>query len=157
MALVVDTTDRGQPADFVSWVEEQIPFNRVLGITVLGVDRTRARIGLTMRQELVGNFTRNSLHGGVISATLDLVGGMAALLASAGQEGTDFAQEHLDRFSNFGTIDLRVDYLRPGVGLEFEATGFALRTGKRVAVTRMEFRNEEDQLIAVGTGTYALG
>jgi len=32
-----------------------------------------------------------------------------------------------------------------------------LRTGSRVAVTRMEFRNDEHTLVAVGTGTYMVG
>jgi acyl-coenzyme A thioesterase PaaI-like protein len=55
-----------------------------------------------------------------------------------------------------------------GVGLEltsftserasfrFEATGWALRAGKSVAVTRSELRNDERRLIAVGTGTYTV-
>ena len=32
-----------------------------------------------------------------------------------------------------------------------------LRTGNKVAVTRMELRNDEDVLLAVGTGTYLIG
>ena len=32
-----------------------------------------------------------------------------------------------------------------------------MRTGKKVAVTRMELHNDEDLLIAVGTGTYIVG
>jgi uncharacterized protein (TIGR00369 family) len=53
-----------------------------------------------------------------------------------------------------GTIDLRVDYLRPGLGRHFLATGYILRMGNRVAVTRMELANDEKRLIAVGTGAY---
>jgi acyl-coenzyme A thioesterase PaaI-like protein len=53
-----------------------------------------------------------------------------------------------------GTIDLRVDYLRPGRGAYFRATSSLMRAGTRVAVTRMELRNDKDLLITVGTGTY---
>jgi uncharacterized protein (TIGR00369 family) len=56
-----------------------------------------------------------------------------------------------------GTIDLRIDYLRPGRGRTFTATGRVMRAGKRVAVTRMELHNAEAVLIAVGTGTYMVG
>jgi uncharacterized protein (TIGR00369 family) len=56
-----------------------------------------------------------------------------------------------------GTIDLRVDYLRPGKGNRFVASGTILRIGKKVAVVRTELRNEQDELIAVGTGTYLVG
>ncbi len=47
-----------------------------------------------------------------------------------------------------------MDYLSPGTGQEFIATGFVLRQGRRVVVTRMELRNEKGDLIAVGTGAY---
>jgi uncharacterized protein (TIGR00369 family) len=52
---------------------------------------------------------------------------------------------------------MRVDYLRPGIGEWFDASGTVIRTGKRVAVTRMEMRDDQDRLIAVGTGTYIIG
>jgi len=47
--------------------------------------------------------------------------------------------------------------LRPGRGLYFIATGSVLRSGRKVAVTRMELHNDEDILIAVGTGCYLVG
>jgi acyl-coenzyme A thioesterase PaaI-like protein len=32
-----------------------------------------------------------------------------------------------------------------------------MRTGRKVAVTRMELHNDESVLVAVGTGTYIVG
>ena len=134
-------------------VEAQIPFNRLLGLHLEELSVDRARVTFEMRDELVGNFAKGALHGGVISATLDLVGGMAAMMAIADQPDADLVA----RFAKLGTIDLRVDYLRPGIGDHFTAMGTILRSGKKVAVTRMELRNEESALIAVGTGTYIVG
>ena len=130
-------------------VEAQIPFNRMLGLQLgdLGPDRTT--LSFEMRDELVGNFARGSLHGGVISATLDV----AAITAAVGTETSTMAE----RFAHLGTIDLRVDYLRPGIGTKFEATAYTLRAGNKVAVTRMELRDDSGDLIAVGTGTYLIG
>ena len=56
-----------------------------------------------------------------------------------------------------GTIDLRVDYLRPGLGQWFYATGMVMRSGRKVTVARMELHNDLEKLIAVGTGTYIVG
>jgi uncharacterized protein (TIGR00369 family) len=64
--------------------------------------------------------------------------------------------EILERFTRIGTIDLRVDYLRPGTGQAFVARGFPLRTGNKVTVTRMELFNDSDELIAVGTAAYTV-
>jgi acyl-coenzyme A thioesterase PaaI-like protein len=50
-----------------------------------------------------------------------------------------------------------VDYLRPGKGTEFLATGVVMRAGRKVAVTRMEMHSDAGVLIAVGTGTYIVG
>jgi uncharacterized protein (TIGR00369 family) len=65
--------------------------------------------------------------------------------------------EIADKIARIGTIDMRVDYLRPGKGNRFYASGAVMRTGKKVAVTRMELKNEDNLLIAVGTGAYIVG
>ena len=65
--------------------------------------------------------------------------------------------EEIALFSRLGTIDMRVDFLRPGLGEVFFATGLVLRVGRKVAVTRMELHNDEGSLIAVATGAYSTG
>ncbi len=133
-------------------VEDLIPFNKVLGLHGMEIDADGASIHLDMREDLIGNFVSGVLHGGVISATLDVVGGMAAMTSEfLRKESISY-----ERMRPTSTIDLRVDYLRPGAGERFTARGFTLRAGSRVAVTRMELHNEHDDLIAVGTGTYML-
>ncbi len=136
--------------------ENKLPFNRLLGIEVLNIDGGRPRLGIKMREALVGNFMRGSLHGGVISAVIDVTGGLAAFLSLNQKIANEPLQVKVDRFSKLGTIDLRIDYLRPGLGRRFVSSGHVLRTGNKVAVTRIEFRNDEDQLIAVGTGAYII-
>ncbi len=71
---------------------------------------------------------------------------------------TDKAPEDIEkRITRTGTIDLRIDYMRPGRGKFFRANSTIMRAGNKVAVTRMELHNDEDVLIAVGTGTYIVG
>ena len=136
--------------------EERIPFNRVLGLRIERVGDSDVVVRFDMRDELVGNFTRGNLHGGVISSVLDVVGGLGGFIALLKREGVQSLKDEADKFSRLGTIDLRVDYLRPGLGETFSAKGFVLRAGRKVAVTRMELHNEEDSLIAVGTGAYSI-
>jgi len=154
-----------EPADVISpealldaarVFEERIPFNRVLGLRVESVDASDVVVRFDMRDELVGNFTRGNLHGGVISSVLDVVGGLVAFLALLKREGVKSLEDEAEKFSKLGTIDLRVDYLRPGIGKTFSSRGYVLRAGRKVAVTRMELHNEEESLIAVGTGAYSI-
>ena len=137
--------------------EERIPFNKLIGMKIETLDLNKIGIRFEMRPELVGNFTRGNLHGGVISSVLDVTGGMVAWTGIMKKmEGQSF-DEISDRFYKIGTIDLRVDYLRPDLGEYFIATGSPLRTGNKVSVTRMELLNDKGILIAVGTGTYVVG
>jgi uncharacterized protein (TIGR00369 family) len=136
---------------------QQIPFNRLVGLEVENINGKDIVFKLKMRDELVGNWLMGILHGGVIASALDVAGGTAALVAAYARLGDVPLDQKMKTLSKLGTIDMRVDYLRPGKGKEFFATASILRIGSKVAVTRMEFKNENDDLIAVGTGTYLCG
>ncbi len=137
--------------------EQSIPFNHVLGLKVTSLTLDSACVKIEMKDELVGNFFKKILHGGVISSVLDIAGGITALTGVLNEMQGKTTEEIFERFSKIGTIDLRIDYLRPGYGKYFLGTGTIMRTGKSVAVTRMEFTNDKGLLIAVGTGTYKVG
>jgi acyl-coenzyme A thioesterase PaaI-like protein len=142
--------------------EQMIPFNRVLGLKIDSLDPTAPRLRFDMRPELVGNPVRQILHGGVISATLDVVGGLAIALASLAnntEKKTERKSEDTParHFPNIGTIDLRIDYLRPGRGKFFVATGRVVRLGGRVAVAHTELVNDSGEQIATGSAAYIVG
>jgi uncharacterized protein (TIGR00369 family) len=134
--------------------EEMIVFNRLLGlkITSLQTDRVTARID--MRNDLVGHFAYNRIHGGVISAGLDAIGGLAVMVAIGARHRDETPTQRLQRFSKLGTIDLRVDYLRPGIGEWFELRAEVMRLGSRVASTRMEFLGADGKLLSTGAAAY---
>ena len=93
----------------------------------------------------------------MISSILDLTGGLVASVELLKHlEGLD-VEELAKRMAKIGTIDIRVDYLRPGKGEFFTATGSVLRKGSKVAVVRTELINDQKVLIAAGTGTYLVG
>jgi uncharacterized protein (TIGR00369 family) len=131
--------------------EEAVPFNRVLGLKVESLDPDAPKLRFDMRPELIGNPRRQILHGGVIAAVLDVAASFAIHLAVARQRADEPAEGH---FPTIGTIDLRVDYLRPGRGKHFIATGRVVRLGNRVAVAHMEMANDSGELIATGGAAY---
>ena len=135
-----------------SVMEEHIAFNKHLGLKVESFDLAAPKLRFDMRPELVGNPKRQILHGGVISAVLDVAGGFAIMLSLAGESPVTPSS-----FPNMGTIDLRVDYLRPGRGKYFIATARIVRKGSRIAVVHMELHNDEGELIATGGAAYVVG
>lgn len=135
----------------------KIPFNQLLGLEIEELTDDHARLAFRMREDLVGNYTRNILHGGVISATLDVTSGLMAFLGVAKRTRSGSLEEKIERFSRLGTIDMRVDYLRPGAGERFVATARVIRSGNRIAVIYAELHNESEELIASATCTYLVG
>jgi uncharacterized protein (TIGR00369 family) len=137
--------------------EQKIPFNRFIGLRLEHADLESVRARFDTRDEFIGNPAHGILHGGVISSVLDATGGITASLGILKRALRDPIADIEDRLTKVGTIDLRVDYLRPGRGKYFISTGTTMRTGRKVTVVRMEMKNDHDNLIAVGTGTYIVG
>ena len=134
--------------------EERIVFNQVLGLKLVELSGERVRCRIDMRPELIGHYQHQRLHGGVISAALDATGGMAVMAAIGARHMDEPPEQRLGRFSKLGTIDLRIDYLRPGVGPHFLAEAQVIRLGSRVASTRMEFYAADGSLLSTGAGAY---
>jgi len=137
--------------------ENKIAFNRLLGLKIMAVGDDESTIRLEMRDELVGNYSRGILHGGVISATLDATAGLAAFFSMFSAHEVETLEQTLARFAKVGTIDMRVDYLRPGRGKYFFASARILRKGSRVAVIHTEMHDDSGEMIASGTCTYMVG
>jgi len=152
-----DTTVEFEPefvAGLSSIFEELIVFNQVLGLKITSIKADRVAGRIAMRPELVGHYSHNRVHGGVISAGLDAMGGLAVMAAIGARHMNEAPAQRLARFGKLGTIDLRIDYLRPGIGDHFDLRAEVLRLGSRVATTRMEFLGADGKLLSTGAGAY---
>ena len=134
--------------------EESIVFNKTLGLKITSITPERVTARIDMRHELVGHYSYNRIHGGVISAGLDAMGGLAVMAAIGARHMEESPKERLHRFGKLGTIDLRIDYLRPGISEHFELRAEVMRLGSRVASTRMEFLGADGKLLSTGAGAY---
>ena len=145
-------------AEFISGLatifEERISFNRLLGLRIDSLEAEHVSGHLAMRPELIGHYAHNRLHGGVISATLDAMGGLAVMAAIGARHLDETPMQRLHRFGKLGTIDLRIDYMRPAVGARFLVAAEVLRLGSRVATTRMEFMDAQSRLLCAGAAAY---
>lgn len=134
----------------VKLMEEFIPFNRFLGMKTHRVEHGLAILKIPWRDDLVGDASRPALHGGVTSALADTAGGCACFASIPAGEAAS-------------TVDLRIDYLRPGRAGDLYAEARLIRLGNRVAVVRMHVYTggvpalgspARDQAIATGQGVY---
>lgn len=127
-------------------VEEYIPFNRFLGVRATSLSVGRVELEIPYREELIGDPLKPALHGGVMSMLADVAGGMAIWSALE------------DMSQRLSTIDLRVDYLRPGKLESLVAEGTIVRVGRSVGVAdvRLFHRSAPGDSVATGKGVYAI-
>ena len=136
--------------------EQRISFNKVLGFRIESFDPLEPRVRFDMRPELVGHYLYGRLHGGVISAVLDATAGFALMCALADKHRDEPAEQIIHRFLRLGTIDLRVDYLRQGIGERFHASARITRLGGRIGSAQMTLVNEAGALIATAAASYVI-
>jgi uncharacterized protein (TIGR00369 family) len=134
--------------------EEKIVFNQTLGLKLTQVTPEGVTARIPMKPSLVGHFAYNRIHGGVISAVLDAIGSAAVMAALAAKHMDETPAKRLERFAKLGTIDLRIDYLRPGIGDYFDIHAQCLRVGSRVGSSRMEFMGPDGTLMSTGAAAY---
>ena len=135
-------------------VEEKITFNSVIGLKLTGVSANVLTGRILMRPELVGHFSYNRLHGGVTSAALDTLGGLACMVNLTTKYLDETPEQRIARFLKIGTIDLRVDYMGPAIGEYFDVRAEALRVGSRIGYTQMSLRGPQGELLSTGSGAY---
>jgi len=131
---------------FGEFIEKSIPFNAFLGVRVTRIEKGMIRMEVPWRDEFIGDPVRPAMHGGVISALADAAGGFAVWAAVDPER------------MRVSTIDLRVDYLRPGKAEDLIAEGEVLRVGGQVGVADMRVfhRSDEQQTVATAKGVYAI-
>ncbi len=143
-------------AALVELFEHRIVFNQVLGLKVHSLQPERVQLRFDMKPELVGHSLYGRLHGGVTASVLDALGGLTLMVAIAERFPQDNTLQVMQRFSKMGTIDLRVDFLRQGLGQHFIATGEVTRLGSRIGSALMRVVNDEGTLIATAAAVYAV-
>jgi uncharacterized protein (TIGR00369 family) len=143
-------------AALIELFEKRIVFNQTLGLKVTSVLPGAVRAGFAMRHELIGHAGYGRLHGGVISAVLDALGGLALMAAIGEAFPHDNTLQVMQRFMKLATIDLRVDFLRQGIGGHFTATAEHTRLGSRIGNTQMRLVSDQGVLVATGAAVYAV-
>ena len=125
-------------------VIENVPFAREIGMHLVRAGEGAAVVAVPYDARLVGDPGTGVLHGGVISALLDMACGLAVLSTPHGR-GT-------------ATLDLRIDYMRPAtVGRAVEAHAECYRTTRSIAFVRaLAYHDDPAHPVASAAATFIL-
>lgn len=118
---------------------ERVPFAHMLGIELEEVERGKAVVGLTVRDELKQN--NGIAHGGVTATLIDTAAAFVILTMLEPEETTT-------------TVDLTIHYLRPLVKGRARALARVVRAGRRIIVASIDVLDEAENLAATALTTY---
>jgi uncharacterized protein (TIGR00369 family) len=116
------------------------PYQRFLGLELRRYEEGLVEIGMPFREEFLREDGSDWLHGGIVSALIDIAGDYAVYSQTGG---------------DVPTVDLRVDYLRPSKRGRLTAIARTVKVGRRVSVADVEVKDEQGQVVAIGRGVYA--
>jgi uncharacterized protein (TIGR00369 family) len=135
----------------------KMAFMKSFHLEVVKYDAEKVEVRFDMNDDLVGNMLQGILHGGASFSVLDTIGGMIAIAATCAKEKALTLEEGLARVARAATVNLRIDYIKPGQGKYFIASAEIVRCGSRIIVVRSELRNDKNDLICMGTANYVVG
>ncbi|MGE0788451.1 MAG: PaaI family thioesterase [Sandaracinaceae bacterium] len=126
-------------------MRSEVPHNREIGLEVIRAEPERGLcwMRLPFAEHLVGDIDRGLLHGGPITTLLDAASGMAMLL-------------RLGRDSGIATVDLRIDFLKPGLaGLDVIASTECYKLTRTIGFVRgLAYQDDEEAPIASVAATF---
>ena len=116
-----------------------------LGFVFDRLEGDRVRIRVPWREDLVGDPDTDVLAGGLVTALLDHVGGLAVWIAR-------------DRFEPIATLDLRVDYMRAAeAGRDLIAEARCFQMTRSIAFVRAwAFEDSPDNPVAASQAAYVI-
>ena len=137
--MITDGSITQEQWDFAADALHNLPFAKLIGMTLASLKLDEAQISIEMRDDL--RQPSGVLHGGVTATLMDTAMAFAVRTRLPITEAT-------------ATIDLTVHYLRPHLSGTFLCTAKVVRAGKRIFTVSAEVHNEEGKLIATGLSTY---
>ncbi|SDV48041.1 PaaI family thioesterase [Chitinasiproducens palmae] len=117
------------------------PFIAFQNLEILALDHaaTQLSVRMPLRPEFERRAGTGQFHGGAIAALIDTCGDFAVGMVVGG---------------GVPTMNLRVDYLRPGAGTHLDATATARKIGRGSAVVDIDVTDAAGKLVAIGRGTF---
>jgi uncharacterized protein (TIGR00369 family) len=124
---------------------EAVPHNKALGLELVELGEATTTFRLKYDAKLIGNLETGTLHGGAITTLLDSCCGSAVFQA-------------LPEPTQVATLDLRIDYLRPGdAGRDVLARATCYKVTRNVAFVRaLAYHDDENDPIASANGTFMI-
>jgi len=113
-----------------------------MNLDIIEVDHAASRF--SVRMPMSDNLERGTagsgqFHGGAIASLIDIAGDFAIGMLVGG---------------GVPTMNLRIDYLRPGMAPYVEAIATVRKAGCSAAVVDIDVISADGKLVAIGRGTY---
>jgi uncharacterized protein (TIGR00369 family) len=115
------------------------PFHRWLGIRVRSTNQDGVELGMPWRSEISGHSERQYVHGGILSALIDLAGYYAVAAR---------------RDPPIATVDLHVDFMRAAATTDLHVSAAIVCESRALAWASARVIDSGGNIVARGRGLY---
>jgi uncharacterized protein (TIGR00369 family) len=126
---------------------ELVPHNKAIGFSLieLGSSPSYVVARIPWDERFVGNPETGVMHGGIVTTFLDAAGGAAVYVK-------------IQKPVPIATLDLRIDYLKPGTGRrDIRARAECIKVTRNVAFVRaFGYHDDPSDPIALASATYMI-
>lgn len=120
-----------------------VPYNRALGLTLGAAEEEWCTVEIPYQEDLVGDPETGVLHGGVVTALIDVAFGFAVF-------------HRTKAFRQMATLDLRIDYLKPATpGKTLVGGGVCYKVTSQLAFVRgAAYHETPGDPVSTGVGIF---
>lgn len=129
------------------------PYHQHIGLSMLSdADGIKARF--SKQQHLLGNVSRDMVHGGLVSSVFDAFGGVLCSIELIDKYKDMERKQGLRKLNRLCTVALNINYHAPAKADSFIARGNVINKGSSIMSVTMEMHDEKDVLIATASANY---
>jgi len=129
------------------------PYHQHIGLSMLREpDGIKARF--SKQQHLLGNLSRNMVHGGLVSSVFDAFGGVLCSIQLIDKYKDMDRKQGLRKLNRLCTVALNINYHAPAKSEIFYASGEVIHQGSSIMSVTMQMHDENKVLIASASANY---
>lgn len=132
----------------------QTPYHQHIGLVFDHTPEQGLYARFTKQPSLMGNTARNMVHGGVISAVFDALGGVLCSIELIEKYKHLDQTQGIRKLNRLCTVDLSINYHAPAKAELFIAKGEVVHQGSSIFHITMRMFDEKENLIASATANY---
>lgn len=129
------------------------PYHQHIGLS-MSLENNEVRALFSKQACLLGNVSRNMVHGGLVSSVFDAFGGVLCSIELIDRYKDMDRKQGLRKLNRLCTVGLNINYHTPAKAESFITSGKVIHQGSSIMSVSMLMHDDKNTLIASASANY---